>query len=323
MADEGFTRLNREFYAADPSVYFLDRLMLLALRASKSDALRGLSEDGIKWGQIEFGATKRAPKNEGDPEDDDDAVDRSRYVVAESEILLHHVAEALIRMFLAHEDLSECPWIDMAELKLPGAFKGKLTELASGSWSQDRIDAVSDVFIGPVPEVLPPELVERRDAGVRLLRMLANRLLDDANLYNSAKHGLSAVAGSGSISILTQGGDHLAGADGVNVTFLEPEGKPKTGIDWYQTTQWVIPEQTAFLAYLTVRQMESLWKVARWRYLDEHPEGGLPLVTNEALDLARDGFTRGGPIKSWRLKVAHTEPPHKVVEDPRAPTSTS
>ena len=37
--------------------------------------------------------------------------------------LLHHASEALLRLYLAHEPLTACPWLDMARVRSPGKFK--------------------------------------------------------------------------------------------------------------------------------------------------------------------------------------------------------
>ena len=99
---------------------------------------------------------------------------------------------------------------------------------------------------------------------MRLLRLLAQRLRDDKNLYNSAKHGVTSLAGEGSLHFYTEDWEPLmVGAKGVNVVYLEHEGTKKSGYTWCQKTQWLIPEQAAWLANLAILQMEALWTVAQ------------------------------------------------------------
>ena len=44
-------------------------------------------------------------------------------------MLLHHVAETLLRLYIAHESDPECPWIAIASERNFGRFKGKVSEL--------------------------------------------------------------------------------------------------------------------------------------------------------------------------------------------------
>lgn len=297
-----FQRLNQEFYATKPSTYFRDRLTLLAVRAARTDALGALMEEGIQWGQIKIVHDRSAC---GPDDAATEEADRQRFVATESQMLLHHASEALLRMFLAHECQPECPWIEMASLLNHREFRAEVTELAKRVWPQERIDAIGHVFIGVVPDDPSHDWTEHRDAAVRLIRVLANRLNNDSNLYNSAKHGLTSLAGSGSLTFVSDSGEPFLGVDGVNVAFLEREGTRKAGHTWYHRTQWMNPEQAAWLTRLAITQMEALWTVAKWRYLNEAPpDGRIQLVTNEALDTARSGFQRSGSVTSWRRAVA-------------------
>jgi hypothetical protein len=293
QGDDEFHRLNREFYAGMPSAYFRDRLTLLAIRAARTDALDTLMDEGITWGQIRIGGQE----SEQGPQDNAalEAAARERFVVTESQILLHHASEALLRMFLAHEGQPECPWIEMASLLNFREFRASVAELAGGTWSAARLAEAAEVFIGFVPDDPPAEWTLHRDAAVRLIRVLANHLSSDANLYNSAKHGLTSLAGTGSLTFVSESGEALLGADGVNVAFLEREGTKKSGFTWFHNTKWVRPEKAGWLTHLAIVQMEALWAVAKWRYLGEAPpDGQIKMVTNEGIDIARDGFQPGG-----------------------------
>lgn len=304
MSENQFERLNREFYAAKPGTYFRDRLSLLAVRAVHTETLAGLVADGITWGPL------RIVHDGSEVTEDDERrekADRQRFLVTESQMLLHHVSESLLRMFLAHEGRPECPWLEMSALLDFTEFRSEVDALAKASWPKERVDAVADVFLGGVAVDPPDEWVEHRDAAVRLLRLLAQRLQGDKNLYNSAKHGLTCLAGEGSIQLFTEDWEPVIGAEGVNVVFLEREGTRKSGYTWYQKTQWLNPEQAAWLAHLATVQMEALWTVARWHYLGDTP-GEVQLVKNEAIDALRDGFPRGGAVQSWRQAVATQQP---------------
>lgn len=89
---------------------------------------------------------------------------------------------------------------------------------------------------------------------------------------------------------------------------MEREGTRKTGWTWFQATQWLSPEQAAFLTHLAIIQMDALWTVAKHRYLGEPRPERLQLVSGEALDAVRS-FTRSGPLRSFRRTVATERPP--------------
>lgn len=229
---DNFQRLNEEFYASTPSTYFRDRLKLLALRAAKPDAVEEAIGDGIAWGQL------RIEHEDADAAPDAAVLEEAahtRFVVTESQVLLHHAAEALLRMFLAHEGRPDCPWLEMASLLDFSRFRDEVGELAKSSWPADRETAVEWVFLGGVALDPPPVWIEHRAAAIRLVRLLAQRVNSDKNLYNAAKHGLTAIGGTGSVvfipeepgqpSPLTAAGFDgealeraVLGADGVNVT---------------------------------------------------------------------------------------------------------
>lgn len=327
-----FRRLNEEFYAADPSAYFRDRLQMLILRASNHSLIDDNAGDGTVWGNLRI-IIQEDDEGPAQSEAEHDA-SHSRFLAAESQVLLHHAAEALLRMYLAHEGSPDCPWLEIAAMKAPGLFPKAAAELAKSAWSPDRSNAAGWVFLGGIPAADPPpeEWTSARDAAVRLLRTLAAKVNGDSQLYNAAKHGFTALAGTGSLHFLPgEPGDlddvarltvaqmeqqAVMGAEGVNIAFLERDGKPKSGYKWFKNTRWVTPEQDAYLAHLAIRQMHLLWTMARCHYLDDPLPQVVHPVTSDELDGWRD-FPRRGNVLSWRQQVAW-EPPAE-----RSPGDTS
>src|SRR5690348_10436328 len=108
-SDPTFQRLNAEFYRASPHTYFRDRLQMLALRAVNPTVIdEAVGDEGITWGRLHLvadGHPNASPETAAEREDA-----HSRFLVAESQVLLHHTAEALLRMYLAHETYPACPW---------------------------------------------------------------------------------------------------------------------------------------------------------------------------------------------------------------------
>lgn len=306
----GFEKLNQEFYAANPADYFGERLRLLALRAAKPSAVEAALGKELVWGGIRFVA-----EDVGAETTNSAVTVTSQFVALETQNLFHHTSEAVLRVFLAHELRGECPWIDMAALNNYRDYRAKRTELAQPSWPNERLKAVEYVFFGSeFPEDADGELVEVRDSIVRLIHLLARRGHDDANLYNSTKHGLTALGGMKSIQITI---DDPGGADeelspsissvGHTATFLESErDKAAQETKWYRAVRWVQPQKTSGLIEMALVLLESIWSIARWRYVGaEHP-GGIEYVDPAAIDRLLQ-MNEGGPVTNSRLLVA-TEP---------------
>lgn len=75
-----------------------------------------------------------------DEEDDDaDEEDLSRYAVAESSVLLHHAAETLFRLYLAHRELPPCPWLEVSRLRNFAAFKKQAEALSHKPTAHDAV----------------------------------------------------------------------------------------------------------------------------------------------------------------------------------------
>jgi len=152
--DETKARLNGSFYDQDPTAYFRNRASLLALRAVKGEELADLL--GFQWGNLYVGV-------EGvdrTPEEADEIT--TRFVVAESQVLLHHTAEAAIRLFLAHAVNPECPWLEMAALLNFNEFRNHLDQLAAPSVPDSLRDGASWVLLGRAPESIDDKA---REAG--------------------------------------------------------------------------------------------------------------------------------------------------------------
>ena len=133
--DDTFRRLNEQFYRVSPHTYFRDRLHMLVLRAANPDLIDENIRADTAWGML-----RAVPRGHPDasPETEAEAKDAySRFLVTESQVLLHHTAEALLRMYLAHETNPACPWVEIAALREPGRFPKELTRLAQTMWLPD------------------------------------------------------------------------------------------------------------------------------------------------------------------------------------------
>lgn len=291
LAVEQFPHLNERFYSADPSRYFRSRLNLLMLAVGRRDELDQLLAQGVTVG----GLMAKIEPGEGAPEREQQEL---AFVTTEAAVLLHHASEALLRLFFAHGKGVLCPWLETARLLSFVVFKGRVAELLRGPVQRDQI---GHIFLGGVPDE-PTEAWQKGAKAVgELLHIVARRLLDEGNLYNATKHGLAVIAGPASLSVTNDASGQGFGVSGQSITYLEKmpprEGHPPK---WHETTRWVSAEQDMWLTQLVLSQMQSLWVVAKRRYLGVAFEG-VQVITQEALEVYRKLAT-GGAV----TRMSHT-----------------
>lgn len=259
--DETYLDLNRRFYDAEPAAYFETRLFGLMVLAARPDAVRSFLADGL----THAGLTLKVEASDVDP------VGIGRHVAIESQVLLHHVSESLIRLFLAHVELPSCPWVEIANERSPSDFKERVkTAIIARTMADGLLDDVKRLFMGR--RTCPPQTEQHEwDAAsnnlTTFLVALAERWHADANIYNSLKHGLSALPGESSFTLTPDGEEPRALADGTSVEFLETGRSVGGKRLWQLATKWLDVGESLALAHIACRMTESLWAVAKHHYL--------------------------------------------------------
>lgn len=300
-------RMNEFYYSQPPMNVLQDRLILLALRATKAEELGELTAD-LEWGELRL-HQRRPEDSPRDLAEEERA--RTAFIMTESQNLFHHAGEALIRLFLAHRARSECPWLEAASFQDFRKFRAELDALARTVWTQDQIDDVAFVFFGGTRPNPDDKWVEAREQAVRFLRMVAQRLHADKNLYNATKHGLTAIGTEVSMTFAAEGSEPMLGADGTSVIFIERGAFDTKDADkWYETTQWINPHQVVFFTQLVIDQIAALWQVARMHHLGADP-GTVVIANDQAMDKVVSGFPRRGPMVSMRKVVAIQNQPEQ------------
>lgn len=127
-----------------------------------------------------------------------------------------------------------------------------------------------------------------------LLETAADTIVSESFLYNSAKHGLTAVHTDESTRMVftpPDGGNPIQLASGSQLTYLHRPETPgaKGGPEWWVSLTHTLPDQDIEVALLIQRAVSSLWNVARRRYTGQEGE-----VTIAAARLVRDAIY--GPI---------------------------
>ena len=334
LALDNYAGLNETFYAAEPADYFSQRLHNLILVAGNSAGLDRLLEEGVTFrGMTVGGGTPQM----ADPADQANerakaAKSAEHFVIAEAEVLAQHAGETLLRLYLAHEARPLCPWLDVSRLHSPAAFK-ELVRRRFGDES-DPSDpahhaAVARVFhltddrasLSPVP---PPQVEwDRSVANIEgYLRHFAQQFLNRAALYNAAKHGLALRPTE--MSMKLDDGSVLS-ADGPVIQYLQvrdDDGQPR----WSEVTHWVRSDMQMALVFRACQLIETLWEVARIRYLpgQQGETFQLRLFSGATVDeLVRSGLGSEGSgivLEDMSMDLLYYRPVTDTESDPAEKT---
>ena len=259
---------NRQFYVADPADYLVTRLQLLELSRSRPEELAALmGADGFS------------------------EVDQRRLEVFQTVDLLSLrsiAAETVIRYFDAHLTKPEAPWAGIAGGRTPGRFKAHVE-----AKYLDEPPTESDVaLICLGSEARHDQLSEESWAQTvenlrRFLSHFATIFLSDAPPYNAAKHGLSTVGGTATISLGTQNDPATPAppdqmiklGGGPSVSFPTYKDDKESGIRaWNVTTHWLDPDTAVEEVRVACWMLDSMREVGRRMRLELEHFGGDPGV---------------------------------------------
>lgn len=258
-----FPELNRQFFREQrgPHEFIHHRMRGLVLAASNNEAITGALNGGLTVGGLAMTGPIRPDSMTNE--------DLEHFAALEATILLHHAAETLVRLVLALEIAPPCPWIEVTALRHD--FKRQVEGLASRSGNDETRDVLVRIFYGQDGQLACPTGIDADiwkdsvDGLVMLVRECTDRVLGEAPLYNSAKHGLSAIQGHAGMSLALTGLT-LRSDDTPSLTVLESRksgGRKK----WFETTHWVHADYSLALTYVIAIGIENLWKTARARYV--------------------------------------------------------
>lgn len=272
MALDEYNRLNELFYKdPEPSLYFRHRLDNLIYTAFAPEKLTALELD-YERGPI------RIVYSGVSELDSEDRQMFSRLAAIDATVLLHHSAETLLRLFLAHETLSPCPWISTASIVTPRAFKEAI-RARFGSQSDRELErdlrAILQVFVGTADQegtsLSDADWQMCRDSAQNIdaiLTHLARIFLDDANLYNATKHGMTINPGEAFALI----NGHSIG-NGPSITYIERVDavldNGEKAFQWAMKTAWIDIEHAILFIRWACELMDTMWGVAKGRYLAE------------------------------------------------------
>lgn len=264
LAVANYPGLNQLFYGMSPHGYLRMRLRSLYLWLGNPDGMNDLLRAGVKFDDMSISRSE-------DPDEEDDD-ERQRSAVIECEVLLHHVAETLLRLYLIHSRLPACPWLELSRERDFRKFKKEVERLRTRLDSREEEDRIHKVFhinsersaIKPTPDVETWDNAATNIAG--FLDFYAGHFLDSAP-YNAAKHGLAVTAGE-------QGFAFGVGADqepvlsrsGPAIEYLkiapDPGGRPR----WSREVKWIVAKRAVPFIYLGCNFIEAIWNIGSGRY---------------------------------------------------------
>jgi hypothetical protein len=277
-----FPELNAVFYSADPSEFIKMRVQALTLMACHDAFLAPAFAVSRQIGSMSFGGTG-VPLPEA----------RQRYLRTEAVTIVHHASEALLRLFFAHVDHPECPWLGMSASTRFGDFKDQVdAALNEGFNRQD----VASVFVGGIDpddagvEMSSEEFTATVDSIEMLLEDCANRFLGDSFLYNAVKHGLTAIDlddDEAKMEWTSHDGKRVRMHKGPMHVYLHrklhPTAKPAEG-QWFLSLDDPNPERDLAVTSLITHVIDSLWDVARRRYMGTG--GSVWFIAKGSIELA-------------------------------------
>jgi hypothetical protein len=291
--DSQLDRLNHDFYTADPSDYFEVRWLSLLLLAGRADDVLAMLADGTTYGHVHATLTDATTTPEG----------VRNFATVESQVLLHHASEALLRLYLAHAVRPPCPWLEVASER-PHTFKERVqSKLLDPPASSLRAD-VAWVFLGGSATETGMDEDHWSKAVNNLTRFLqtfARRWVDDARKYNSLKHGLAAVPSATKMAFYESDPSeaHVLGS-GPSIAYLESE-VTKRRATFTKTIEWIDVSESLALTNVAQSMIKSLWELARLRYTDAPRPAGVFAPANLWPDMLQTPDR--SPAKRFRVPL--------------------
>ena len=183
-ADPGqHPELNAVFCTADPAEVHQDAVESLSLMACTDEQLGPAFAAERTIGTTYLGPMSTPPQEA-----------RQRYIRMESVMVAHHASEALLRLFLAHVEHPECPWLGMSASTDFRDFKAAVNTILGNGCEREQI---AMVFLGGTSpqdaciQLSDQEFEDAIDALDMLLFDCASRCLGDSSLQRRQTRGHS------------------------------------------------------------------------------------------------------------------------------------
>lgn len=178
------TQLNKEFYGEYDEEYFVKKSFVLASFIADSKPIIEALDKGYTVGKLKV---------------QDSNIDSSwmeGYAKRELAINSYHAIESLFRLFFAHAEEPESPWVGVEQMRNFYEFKGKVEKVVSGKYFKgDHGEAVAKLLIGSrelYKSITDEEWQKGIDNSVHILTRLGSDILSNQD-YNVYKHGAALL----------------------------------------------------------------------------------------------------------------------------------
>ena len=282
------TEINMTFYKDYDADYFINKVGLLGSIIAKPKPIQDHLRSGYKTGKITVGKGDITQKW---------LVDYAkREIVTNS----YHCIESFFRLFFAHIEEPECPWIGVEQLQNFTQFKDRINKLRQRTYFKDDHDeSVATVLLGKrdmYPKLSDEEWKNNVKRTVELVDRIASDILSNQD-YNVYKHGAALLNTKFGFSL---GDGSVLKADS-------------------QDSFMYLSSQTTKASGKTIKQFSRTFKFMKW----EERFATTILTTHLITNLLGIRKMQLGLSKSVRIRTFHTYDFHQMLSSGIIPTTIS
>lgn len=187
MADDPnspITEVNKTFYSDYDEDYFVNKAIFLGSIVANPKSAKEHMGDGYSVGKLKVNNLKITQKW------------LVGYAKREIVINSYHAIESFFRLFFAHVEEPECPWIGVEQMRSFKEFKGRIQKLLERKYFKDGHDkAVATILFGDrssYASMSDDDWNENVKKSVELVDRLGHDILSNHD-YNVYKHGAALL----------------------------------------------------------------------------------------------------------------------------------
>lgn len=258
---ECYRRLNESFYSSSPASYFEQRLNCLLVVAADDPEYGQQLRSGIT---IAGQSIIVGPDERVDTQMDSEQL--RRFITSETQVLLHHATESLLRLYLGHEGGSPCPWLDIATLISFSKFHNAVNTRFVKPMREETLRAlVADTILGnkTYDEKIRMNQATWEEAVKRLTTWMcffSRKLTKDAPIYNAAKHGFALCSDETQFAFMDEDGKTCMSHRGPSLEVLVHGEWKDDDRSWSLRTVWTSPIESWFFCLVAISIMDSFSK---------------------------------------------------------------
>ncbi len=260
-------KLNKEFYENYYTDYFATKLFILGSMFSNSDDfLNIINENDVEVGVYQVDSdTINVEKSE-----------IIKFVKLELSILYYHCIETFLRLFIAHSEFKQCPWLELSRYTDYRKFKKKIHKMSKGKFdfAYDKLDPdqiVTYILYGTedLGEMELPGTITKELALETLKEWIiwSSKELLNVYDYNSYKHGLTVYSDSKGFELVGKDGKKIK-EHGEGLVFLNKVKKVER-YKWQKTFIFTPLDYRAVMVHILQGLIRNIINIGKRTYLEE------------------------------------------------------